>query len=70
MKDIRRVGQTASWGVQPDRVHHAPRLITSEACLSATFATIVIRVLIFIAIIVLMSAVSIWLGTGPVVLSP
>ena len=33
-------------------------------------ATILIRVLIFVAVIVLMSAVSIWLGTGPVVLSP
>ena len=33
-------------------------------------ATILIRLLIFVAVIVLMSAVSIWLGTGPVVLSP
>jgi hypothetical protein len=37
--------------------------------LSRTFATVVVHLVLFIVLIVVMSAVSIWLGTGPVVVS-
>jgi hypothetical protein len=36
----------------------------------STTRKIVLRVLLFVAVIVLMSAVSIWFGFGPAVLSP
>jgi len=36
----------------------------------STPAKIVAHVILFIVVIVLMSAVSIWLGTGPVLQSP
>ena len=36
----------------------------------STPAKIAARLLIFVVVIVVMSAVSIWLGTGPVVWSP
>jgi hypothetical protein len=36
----------------------------------STPAKIAVHVLIFVVLIVVMSAVSIWLGTGPVVSSP
>jgi CHASE3 domain sensor protein len=35
-----------------------------------TSAKITVQLVIFVVLIVVMSAVSIWLGTGPVVLSP
>jgi hypothetical protein len=35
-----------------------------------TATKIAVHVAIFVAVIVVMSALSIWLGTGPVVLSP
>ena len=38
--------------------------------MTATLKKIAVRVVLFIVVIVVMSAVSIWLGTGPVVLSP
>ena len=36
----------------------------------STPAKIAVRLLIFVVVIVVMSAVSIWLGAGPVVWSP
>jgi hypothetical protein len=36
----------------------------------STRAKIAVHVVIFVAIIVVMSALSIWLGIGPVLLSP
>jgi hypothetical protein len=35
-----------------------------------TSAKIAVHVVLFVVLMVVMSAVSIWLGTGPVVLSP
>ena len=35
-----------------------------------TSARIAVHVVMFVALVVVMSALSIWLGTGPVVLSP
>jgi hypothetical protein len=35
-----------------------------------TSARVAVHVVLFVVLIVVMSAVSIWLGTGPVVLSP
>jgi t-SNARE complex subunit (syntaxin) len=42
----------------------------SEAAMKRRSAKIAVHVVIFVVLIVVMSAVSIWLGTGPVVLSP
>jgi hypothetical protein len=37
--------------------------------MKATLRKIAVRIIIFVVAIVLISAVSIWLGTGPVVIS-
>jgi hypothetical protein len=64
-------GTAPRFAVSNPQLHFQRSLLAgSEESVRSTSAKIAVHVLVFVAVIVVMSALSIWLGLGPVVWSP